>query len=64
MIYNRRMKDDLDGIDTGKEVDEDVAEIMESQDLDQDTAERVRDVMEEYGVDEDEAVELEEAGIE
>ena len=57
------MQDDSDEIDTGEEMDEDVAEIMESHGLDQDTAERVRDVMEEYGVDEDDAVELKEAGL-
>lgn len=40
--------------------DEDVAELMESHDLDKDTAERVQEIMEELGVDEDDAVELEE----
>ncbi|MDD4902133.1 MAG: hypothetical protein PHE24_03275 [Patescibacteria group bacterium] len=49
------------GEDGGEEVDEDVAEIMESQGVDAETAENVRDVMDEYGVDEDEAAELEEA---
>ena len=40
--------------------DEEVAELMESHDLDKDTAERVQEIMEDLGVDEDDAVELEE----
>ena len=40
--------------------DEEVAELMETHDLDQDTAERVQEIMEDLGVDEDDAVELEE----
>lgn len=41
-------------------IEDDIKEIMVSQDMDADQAERVRDVMEEFGIDEDEAVELEE----
>ena len=47
--------------DTAEEApDEEVAELMESHDLDKDTAERVQEIMEDLGVDEDDAVELEE----
>lgn len=46
--------------DDREPIEDDIKEIMESQDIDADQAERVRDVMEEYGIDEDEAVELEE----
>lgn len=45
------------------EIDEEIAEIMENNDLDEDTAERVADIMNELGVDEEDAVELEEMGI-
>ena len=41
--------------------DEEVAELMESHDLDKDTAERVQEIMEDLGVDEDDAVEIEES---
>lgn len=40
--------------------DEEVAELMETHDLDKDAAERVQEIMEDLGVDEDDAVELEE----
>lgn len=40
--------------------DEEVAELMETHDLDKDTAERVQEIMDDLGVDEDDAVELEE----
>ena len=40
--------------------DEEVAELMETHDLDQDTAERVQEIMDDLGVDEDDAAELEE----
>lgn len=40
--------------------DEEVAELMETHDLDKDTAERVQEIMEDLGVDENDAVELEE----
>ncbi len=40
--------------------DEEVAELMETHDLDKDTAERVHEIMDDLGVDEDDAVELEE----
>jgi hypothetical protein len=40
--------------------DEEVAELMETHDLDKDTAERVQEIMEDLGVDEDDAVGLEE----
>lgn len=40
--------------------DEEVAELMETHDLDKGTAERVQEIMEDLGVDEDDAVELEE----
>lgn len=40
--------------------EEEVAELMETHDLDKDTAERVQEIMEDLGVDEDDAVELEE----
>jgi hypothetical protein len=40
--------------------DEEVAELMETHDLDKDTAERVHEIIEDLGVDEDDAVELEE----
>ena len=40
--------------------DEEVAELMETHDLDKDTAERVQDIMEDLSVDEDDVVELEE----
>ncbi|HNP75323.1 MAG TPA: hypothetical protein PKL09_03075 [bacterium] len=40
--------------------DEEVAELMESHDLDKDTAERVQEIMEDLGVDEDDAIEIEE----
>lgn len=57
------MTDDNDSIkdDPAEEApDEEVAELMESHDLDKDTAERVQEIMEDLGVDEDDAVELEE----
>ena len=38
---------------------EEVAELMESHDLDEDAAERVREIMDEYDLDEDEAMEIE-----
>jgi len=38
--------------------DEEVAELMESHDLDKDTAEHVQEIMEDLGVDEDDAIEL------
>jgi len=41
--------------------DEEVAELMESHDLDKDTAERVQEIIEDLGVDEDDAVEIEES---
>lgn len=41
--------------------DEDVKELMESNDLDKDTAERVQEIMDDLGVDEDDAVEIEES---
>ena len=41
--------------------EEEVAELMESHDLDKDTAERVQEIMEDLGVDEDDAVEIEES---
>ncbi len=41
--------------------DEEVAELMETHDLDKDTAERVQEIMEDLGVDEDDAVEIEES---
>ena len=44
------------------EIDEEVADVMENNDLDKDTAERVVEIMEELDVDEDDAVEIEEAG--
>jgi len=44
----------------GEAPDEEVAELMETHDLDKDTAERVQEIMEDLGVDEDDAVELEE----
>ena len=44
-----------------KEPNEEIKELMESQDLDQETAERVQAVMDELGVDGGEAVEIEEA---
>ena len=37
---------------------EEVAELMESHDLDKEEAEHVQEIMEEYGLDEDDAVEL------
>ncbi len=39
---------------------EEVAELMESHDLDKEEAEHVQEIMEEYGLDEDDAVELSE----
>ncbi|MFA6599365.1 MAG: hypothetical protein WCS69_16710 [Ignavibacteriaceae bacterium] len=57
------MSDDNDSIkeEPAEEApDEEVAELMESHDLDKDTAERVQEIMEDLGVDEDDAVELEE----
>lgn len=57
------MTDDKDSIkdDPVEEApDEEVAELMESHDLDKDTAERVQEIIEDLGVDEDDAVELEE----
>ena len=42
------------------DLDEEVAEIMERQDLDRDEAGHVRDIMDEHGLDEDDAVELRE----
>lgn len=48
---------------SNNEIDEEVAEIMESNDLDEDTAEHVVEIMNELGVDEVDAVELEEMGI-
>ena len=41
--------------------DEEVAELMETHDLDKDTAERVQEIMGDLGVDEDDAVEIEES---
>jgi len=41
--------------------DEEVAELMETHDLDKDTAERVQEIIEDLGVDEDDAVEIEES---
>lgn len=58
------MSDDNDSIkdDPAEEApDEEVAELMESHDLDKDTAERVQEIMEDLGVDEDDAVEIEES---
>jgi hypothetical protein len=47
--------------ETEKAPDEEVAELMESHDLDKDMAERVQEIMEDLGVDEDDAVEIEES---
>ncbi len=57
------MFDDNDPIENelAKEApDEEVAELMETHDLDKDTAEHVQEIMEDLGVDEDDAIELEE----
>jgi hypothetical protein len=57
------MSDDNDSIKadpTEEAPDEEVAELMETHDLDKDTAERVQEIMEDLGVDEDDAIELEE----
>jgi hypothetical protein len=58
------MSDDNDPIkgESAEEApDEEVAELMETHDLDKDTAERVQEIMEDLGVDEDDAVEIEES---
>ena len=58
------MSDDNDSIkeEPAEEApDEEVAELMESHDLDKDTAERVQEIIEDLGVDEDDAVEIEES---
>ena len=58
------MSDDNDSIkeELAEEApDEEVAELMETHDLDKDTAERIQEIMEDLGVDEDDAVEIEES---
>jgi len=47
--------------DEHQEPDEDVKDIMESQDVDEDEAEEIRDLMDELGVDEDDAAEIRDA---
>ena len=44
--------------ETDNDPTEEVAELMESHDLDKEEAEHVQEIMEEYGLDEDDAVEL------
>ena len=52
--------DPIKGEPSEEAPDEEVAELMESHDLDKDTAERVQEIIEDLGVDEDDAVEIEE----
>ncbi len=39
-------------------IDEEIAELMQSHDIDRDTAEKVQELIDEEGLDEDDAVEL------
>ncbi|MDO8590515.1 MAG: hypothetical protein Q7R65_00890 [bacterium] len=53
------MADDIEKeTETNDAPTEEVAELMESHDLDKEEAEHVQEIMEEYGLDEDDAVEL------
>ena len=53
------MSDDIEKeIENDSPPTEEVAELMESHDLDKEEAEHVQEIMEEYGLDEDDAVEL------
>ncbi|KKU78066.1 MAG: hypothetical protein UY03_C0004G0007 [Parcubacteria group bacterium GW2011_GWA2_47_64] len=53
------MSDDIEKeTETNDAPTEEVAELMESHDLDKEEAEHVQEIMEEYGLDEDDAVEL------
>lgn len=55
------MSDDIEKeIENDDPPTEEVAELMESHDLDKEEAEHVQEIMEEYGLDEDDAVELSE----
>lgn len=56
------MADDFEnnGDRGGEAPTEEVAELMQSHDLDKEEAEHVQEIMEEYGLDEDDAVELSE----